>query len=353
MSLTSKNTFDHCLYPVFTQSIVKRLKERTSINLIGKVENGRSRILEDIQKCDLEEVKVVLVNMKVYRKNYQGFIEELNQQMGFKGKTAPKDLADWMNKITAKKQRVFLFLDCFDDLLNTKKIDAKYRTRTFVHQINSLKNHSCISLICGTAKSHKFFLFYIGSKHEPSPFLLENRLTPSALSHEKVNRELERQLNGSVYWENIKANEDGKRCIAAIQNHPEPYPFLVHVADSIQTIGNEKPVIHELLSRWEKEYKGSKKISWIKRFIKRKDEIMETWLIVKPQNPPENIQVNAVSSSIGKKKNPIWIVLFLVASIAFIYFVVQANFFASATSIVLAVTFLNQTLGFLNQLFKK
>ncbi len=58
--MNSSNSFQHCLHPTLTKLLVKRLRERISINLVGKVEHGRSRILEDIQQCDVGEVKVVL-----------------------------------------------------------------------------------------------------------------------------------------------------------------------------------------------------------------------------------------------------------------------------------------------------
>ncbi|MGB0930382.1 MAG: hypothetical protein ACPGVB_06385 [Chitinophagales bacterium] len=279
MNNISNQTFQHCLYPIFTESLVKRLRERTSINLIGKVENGRSRILEDIQKCDLEGVKVILVNMKGYRISYQGFIEELNQQMDFNGRTAPKDLADWMNKIVSKKQQVCVLLDYFDALLGDIEIDEKYRDQTFVDKINSLKNRSHLSLICATTEPHKSSHFYIGAKQIVSPFLLEKEKMHSDLSYEKIKAELDRQLIGNDYWQKLEVQNGRGQYFKAIQKHPASYFFLKHIAKSIvnQSIDVKNLQTNQQLKLWQKSYKELdyqkldtvivKKVSGVKRFL--------------------------------------------------------------------------------------
>jgi len=344
MNNTSNNSFDHCLYPIFTESLVKRLRERTSINLIGKVENGRSRILEGIQKCDSEEVKVVLVNMKVYRKSYRGFIEELNQQMDFNERTAPKDLADWMNKIASKKQQICVLLDYFDALLGDIEIDEKYRDQTFVDKINSLKNRSHLSLICATTEPHKPSHFYIGAKQIASPFLLEKEKMPSELSYERIKAELDRQLIGNDYWQKLEVQNDRGQYFKAIQKHPASYFFLKHIAKSIanQSIDVKNLQTNQQLKLWQKSYKELdyqkldtvivKKVSGMKRFL-------------------TNIGLlTATSNDAPKTKGSFIVLMVLLGIAAFLYFVVHSTTLAV---IALIVTLLNQTFGIFNQVFKK
>ena len=353
------SNFKHCLHPVETEYLIKRLYERTSINLVGKIENGRSRILEDIQKCSLQGVKVVLVNMKVYKKSYEGFIRELNQQMGFKGKTAPKDLTAWMHKITSKKQKTYVLLGGFDYLLGDIEIDAKYRNQIFVDKINSLKNHSYISLVCATTVSHSSSYFYIDTEQITSPFLLEEYLMPSALSYEKIRDELDRQLEGNEYWEQLKKQDDRGQYFTFIQKHSQTYSFLKHVAYRVQlqSVGEKKIAIGEKLYKWDGEFQEVKSPDLGKRVVKAKEKFRKFSQNIKSTS--KEVVENPLSSSDSTSKGKtFWGLLFLIALLATIYFIMQSNIFGSlAAGLVAAVTLFNQGLGLINQIinyiFKK
>ncbi len=315
MNISNNNNFAHCLYPVFTEDLVKRLKDRTSINLIGEVGMGRSRILEDIQKCDLGGVKVVLVNMKIYRKSYDGFIGALNQQMGFTGKAAPKDLAAWMNKITAKKQMVWVLLDYFDDLLDKVEIDARYRNQSFVDKVNSLRNHSYISLVCATTTSNESSFFYIDTEPITSPFLLEEQSMSNDLAYEKIKAELDRQLAGNEYWTKKQAQNNRGQYITFIRKYPTPFPFLMHVAQRIQlqSIDEQKMPVREKLSKWEKEYKKVKSPNLSKKIIKSKQGLRRFWSNATSNDTPQN-QVNQKEEKTASKIT--WkVILAIVAAI--------------------------------------
>lgn len=350
--MNNSNSFQHCLHPKFTELLVKRLQDRTSINLVGKVEHGRSRILKDIQDCDLGEVKVVLADMKLYKHSYQGFIDEMNQQMGFDSDSAnaPKDLTDWMNRVSSLQLKAYVLLDGFDALLSDKSIDELYRSNTFVSKINAMKNHSYLSLICATDEYHKASHFYIESKHVPSPFGLEKELMPTALSNAKIKAELERQLKNNAFWKNVKKRHNRGIFITAIQAHSKPYPFLVHLAKRIQIEDNIHANISQKIAEWKKEFEESERPHIDKTIIKGKQTVNRFWENIATQEPTEGKTSPSKSNS---SKRPLWLSLFALAFIAAVYFGLQYNFWVSATSAVLAVTFFNQTFGIFNQIFKK
>ena len=247
---------------------------------MGKVEHGRSRILEDIQGCKLRGWKVLMVNMKGHKYSYQGLINYLTDQMKFNNLTPkPKDLTDWVNQVVAKRKKVCLLLDNFDALLGDVEIDAPYRNQQFVYQLNAFSNHSHIVLLCATTETHLSSHFYIGTKQCSSPFILQKESMPTALAYEKIKDDLDRKLKENEYWENVKDEKNGGQYIAVIHKHKEPYLFLVYVAERIQLQSNDikRLPIAEKLKLWRKSFKEleykevdaiiAKKMNGAKRFL--------------------------------------------------------------------------------------
>jgi len=71
------------LRPVCTDYLFKQLQKQ-SLNVYGAEGQGRERLLLDLQAlAKPAEILVLVANMKVFAKNYAGFIKDLTQQLAW------------------------------------------------------------------------------------------------------------------------------------------------------------------------------------------------------------------------------------------------------------------------------
>jgi hypothetical protein len=102
------NTFAHCLRPLFTENLLKDLQAGISLNLVGDSGQGRWRLLEDLQKCALENTIILAVNMRSYKQSYDGFVSALWQSLG---ETAGGgDLGNLLTALEKRQQQVIFWL---------------------------------------------------------------------------------------------------------------------------------------------------------------------------------------------------------------------------------------------------
>lgn len=79
----SKIDLSHALRPEFTERVIRTLLERRlSVNLIGNRGAGRRRLLKDLEKCQLPDVKAVFVNLRNYVTSYEGFLNDVAGSLG-------------------------------------------------------------------------------------------------------------------------------------------------------------------------------------------------------------------------------------------------------------------------------
>ena len=117
--------YDHCLRQDFTEWIVHLLQRGKSINLIGREGIGRQRLLEDIQKTNLANTKVIRLNVKSYQASYNGLLKDIYSQLGEKG-TLPQNFSEVIERCENCKEQVLILFYNFDELSNNIEIDPKY-----------------------------------------------------------------------------------------------------------------------------------------------------------------------------------------------------------------------------------
>src|SRR4030042_6539865 len=154
--------YDHCLRPVFTERIVQLLQRGRSINLIGAKGTGRERLLEDIRRCNLPNTKMVLINLKGYRENYDGFIQAIWLELNGEGEP-PNTLIELIERYEECNEQLFIFLYNFDALLNDLQVDQKYDA-SFYDTLNYIRNRPNAALVCVTQEPHDQSVVFVNGK---------------------------------------------------------------------------------------------------------------------------------------------------------------------------------------------
>jgi hypothetical protein len=129
------------------------LVERRSSNLIGPIEQGRRRMIDDLVNCGLQEqgIRPILINMRNYVKSFQGFIEDLQAQTGAAGKRLIEILE---NAAQQSGQCNLLILDNFEAILQEPDgLDAQYNI-PFLNSLNALRNTTHTRLLLGSTRPH-------------------------------------------------------------------------------------------------------------------------------------------------------------------------------------------------------
>ncbi len=332
-------SYHHCLYPTFTKHLYKLLiSERQSINLYGEIGQGRSRILEDLTIIlEQENIQVVNIDMKACVKDFQHFLDALNDAITVMGRDG--DLAMWINGVEQSNKPTALFLDNFDVLFGDFSIYKMHQIETqFVTKINGIKNTNNIHLLCATTKPHEKQIYYLNSEIGTSPFILKEEGAPIGLSTKKVRAELNQKLNTCKDWQVCTDKEKGFYAVK-ISKHNKPYLLLEYIVKQIKNVGIEPKTKRRQLQYWIKVFDHNQQVDWF------------TYILEWKQKKRRNFKKVGCTYQLLKG------ILLFVLGILFIYFFVNENTLGAGItgigSVVLIVTFLNQVLGLLNNLFKK
>jgi len=259
--------FDHCLRPEFTQAIIGQLvSQRASVNLIGDPGTGKARLLEDIQKCHLPDVRMVCVDLKTYAMSYTGFLREIHGQLGLEG-AVPDRLDRLFEGQKGKESQPILFcLDNYDALLGNVSKDDKYNV-DFFDDLNYLKNQDNVVLLCTTSRQHTSLPVYIAGESYRNSWVTLTPVSLPALTRNQTAAELQRRLNPAPAKELTAAPADWERLGKSIYNRSMPYARLCFLADqfNMQTDEEIKKPFKKQLKQWQKEFKRLHKNSWKKR----------------------------------------------------------------------------------------
>lgn len=264
--LIQEMDFSHCLRTEFTAYLVKTLvSERKSVNVIGAKGTGKTRLLEDLEKCRLPDATIVRVDLKAYAANYPGLIREIHRQLALNG-----DVPQRLDRLFAGLEtlpRVFLVcLDNYDALLDNTRNHEKY-DKDFFDDLNFLKNKGNVTLLCTTEEPHNALPVFIGGEsHGNSWLTMEKELMPE-LTRKQVLAEIEREAD-PFDWEWIKVNHEEKELLLeAILGQPFPYPRLTFLVGKLCRQGEEDMALSfkKKLRLWLEEYAKLHEIGMDKR----------------------------------------------------------------------------------------
>jgi hypothetical protein len=97
--------YDHCLRPHFTQNILTYLQDGTSVNIVSEVTEETDRFVTDIKGCDLQNIRLLDVNMHVCREDYKGFLLSLWQQFHQKPSNECPDFFEILSDLEQAEQQ--------------------------------------------------------------------------------------------------------------------------------------------------------------------------------------------------------------------------------------------------------
>lgn len=237
----------HCLRPQFSSRLVPLLLDNTSVNVvISAMDKEAARLIEDIQRCQLANTRVLDVNMRHCRRNYTHFLAALGQAYHGKVEDCP-DFAVILSKIARARQQFVIILNHFC-VLEKDEVDKQFDD-TFYEKLNSLKNYSHVALLIITRKPLDKIVFNIGGTPKTSPLDIQEveRLPP--LCQEEVRHEVRQQaleLSDTQIFhiiEQLKPDYD--------------YGLLVYFFRQLGygSPANDVPVFIKRLKSWKKEYK--------------------------------------------------------------------------------------------------
>jgi len=211
------------LRPVFTTNIIQTLQQGISVNLIAQDGQGRRRLLEDIRLAGLKNTQVIILDMTDYRNDYEYFIEAIWQNFTIRD-VIPKTLAKLITKLeNAINNNIILILHHFDELLNNSNIDFDVK---FFDQLNSIKNHEKISLLCVTTEPHDQSVICIANKVNRYSWLdLDKKRLPK-LTYDEIMVELK-------YRDLPLSAEEISQLSRVTYSHVKPYSLLNYLVKTI------------------------------------------------------------------------------------------------------------------------
>jgi hypothetical protein len=157
-------SIDHCLRRRFTENILTYLLDGTSVNVVVPIAEEADRLVDDVQKCELPNAKVLAVNMRFCRGSYRQFLLELSQQSSA---TESSELHDILAALEQAEQRFIIVLNHLDAMSNDD-VDVQFDQYFYIH-LNSLKNFRNVALLVITQGcSYHGMQFNIGGEFKTS-----------------------------------------------------------------------------------------------------------------------------------------------------------------------------------------
>jgi ABC-type dipeptide/oligopeptide/nickel transport system ATPase component len=155
------------LRPDFTQNIYKNyVLKSQSINIFGEKGIGKSRFIKDLLTLVDENIKVVTMDMRTVRHNYDKFIEALQEKLEFSYLSQDK-LSDLLEHYTDQYEQTLFIIDNFEELYKDN-VDKRYDF-DFFGELNAYKNKPNTSLIILSSRNYSHHNFYNQGKLSVSP----------------------------------------------------------------------------------------------------------------------------------------------------------------------------------------
>jgi len=242
--------YNNCLRPTFTENIVKDLKKGESLNIYGAKGQGRKRLLEDLQNCQLDDMQMLLINIRTHIHGYQGFLAALAKEIGYVKEAVPK-LANLLDEIErsnkAGELQTIILLYNFDSLFDNDRLHKDYGT-SFFDNLNSIKNRENMVLVCVTEKRYNSYMIYTKEIVERGSWLDLKAKKLSELDMEQIDKEIERHFPA------LRTNELRQfgKLVAA---HRLPYPLLEYIAERIENGDDAKlSAVEKRFKKWQKQF---------------------------------------------------------------------------------------------------
>lgn len=261
--------FSNCLRPETTERIVKELlKGGKSYNIFAPKGFAKTRFLEDIHELKIHNVCTVLLKIRSYRNNYEGYLKNFALKLGI---GINGDLEKNINTcIEHSEKKVLILLDDFDSLFEPS-IDNEY-DNSFVNNLNYLKNTNTASIIyTSKSKISKRGLFFGGEFDSGSVLETEPEELPK-LTIMRIETELLRRNENSIngYLKDTKGHINFYS--REIFKHPHSYHFLNFIYNRIENEHDELKnftikEVEELLKKWRKEYNRQNVINIDKKLV--------------------------------------------------------------------------------------
>lgn len=256
----------HCLRPEFTRYIINILiNRRMSINLIGKMGTGKSRLLEDICQCRLPGVQVVYVDMRSYVDKYQSLLREIQQKLELGG-DVPLKLGQLFTGLEKRRNRYVIILGNYDALLDNPDMNGNYDV-DFFDDLNFIKNKNNVSLLCSSCCAHNTLPVFIDRKSFRNSWLVLEKIHLPKLTIMQINDELDRQLfKPHRNWLDSTPNARDK-LVSLLSRHHMSYELLIALARQINYQSSEDQEIKfkRRLRSWKKDFDRDRKFSLNKR----------------------------------------------------------------------------------------
>lgn len=276
------------LRPRFTRLLFQRLSEGKSINLIGLPLAGCTECLRDVQQLAQEQgIVTVYLDMKDYKYNYKGLVQNTYQQMVANGlldgfKALPEkmeNLAVVISEYANPQTDTFILLDHFEDILDNPE---QRLPKSFFDDLNSLRNRNNFALCCVTTKPHLQCKYYFEDEKGrldntlswlhldalPIPHLLDEEATAAvdeALSQHPLWEQ--EQVHRTAYVHAVQGNLHPLGVLRAIKNDWDQYPEKLAIDYRL------KRITHSLNEHYLKRPKKSSGLVWLLAPLKTVSEI--------------------------------------------------------------------------------
>jgi hypothetical protein len=241
---------NHCLRPRFTENILTYLLDGTSVNVVSEVTEETDRFVTDIKGCDLQNTRLLDVNMRVCRGDYKQFLLHLWQQFHQKPLNECPDLFDILSDLEQAEQQFIIVLNHLD-VMGNADVDAQFN-QSFYQRLNSLKNYHHVTLLIMTNVHYHQIMFNIGGEFKGSKLDIQQVENLPALTMDETRFELNRRhLNLSdVHLSHIMQQAD------------YDYVLLDYLSRQLKNSSEsweDMSSFIQQLKNWHKEYKQQAK----------------------------------------------------------------------------------------------
>lgn len=161
--------YAHCLRQRFTENILMSLLDATSVNVVvPKIGEEADRLVADVKACQLQNARVLAVNMRFCRGSYQQFLLDLWRQYHQQPAQECPDLSAILADLEKQPKQNFIIVLNQLDAMCANDVDEQFDHYFYVN-LNSLKNYRNVALLIITQdSSYHGLLFNIGGQFKTS-----------------------------------------------------------------------------------------------------------------------------------------------------------------------------------------
>jgi len=183
----------------FTQNIYNNIiLESKSINIFGAEGIGKSRFIKDLDSLISQDIKVVSINLKNRRKDYDSFVDEIKKQLNIT--EAFISFSELLDTFASSNENVLLILDNFEAIYKDNA-DEKFDF-DFFDELNSFKNRDNASLVIISTRNYKHYEFYHEGKPSTSPIDI-GVMEISPLMLEEIEKELQDRFELDIDYDKL------------------------------------------------------------------------------------------------------------------------------------------------------